>query len=153
MRACARVCGGGGAACFSHDHFLVSFRHITDATLAIVKGETVPLDVLQIKVSPFLRLKILSHHREKTKCSSSAKCSSVLVITNKYAYDATFKNCVKNIHKIYHRNHFCVRFSTVRYTMLVLVYQFRPCLLASSREFLCISSQYSRVTIFSASLD
>ncbi|CAO2603271.1 Acylglycerol kinase, mitochondrial, partial [Lemmus lemmus] len=24
-------------------------RHITDATLAIVKGETVPLDVLQIK--------------------------------------------------------------------------------------------------------
>lgn len=26
------------------------FRHITNATLAILKGETVPLDVLQIKV-------------------------------------------------------------------------------------------------------
>lgn len=31
--------------------FLLSYRHIIDATLAIVKGETVPLDVLQIKVS------------------------------------------------------------------------------------------------------
>ena len=30
--------------------FLLPFRRITDATLAIVKGETVPLDVLQIKV-------------------------------------------------------------------------------------------------------
>lgn len=39
---------------------LLSFRHITDATLAIVKGETVPLDVLQIKVSPFLSWKIFT---------------------------------------------------------------------------------------------
>lgn len=27
------------------------FRHITSATLSILKGETVPLDVLQIKVN------------------------------------------------------------------------------------------------------
>jgi hypothetical protein len=58
------------------------FRHITDATLAIVKGETVPLDVLQIKVNSFLQIlkKILKvafkryqsnkHMLKKTDCSS-----------------------------------------------------------------------------------
>ena len=53
--------------------FLLPFRHITDATLAIVKGETVPLDVLQIKVrrSFHQSLKKLQANTYLKKCNSS----------------------------------------------------------------------------------
>uniref|UniRef100_A0A9L0SCH2 Acylglycerol kinase, mitochondrial n=1 Tax=Equus caballus TaxID=9796 RepID=A0A9L0SCH2_HORSE len=49
----------GQTSSLSHTLFAESgnkVQHITDATLAIVKGETVPLDVLQIKVKSFLQV-------------------------------------------------------------------------------------------------
>lgn len=51
-RVCVCVYGGGRWYLLFHGIivcFSLTFRHITDAALAIVKGETVPLDVLQIK--------------------------------------------------------------------------------------------------------
>jgi hypothetical protein len=52
------VCWGGLLLIFLNMiiSFLFPFRHITDAALAIVKGETVPLDVLQIKVKSVLQI-------------------------------------------------------------------------------------------------
>ena len=82
MCAYVGVCVLGGLLLILHNviiSFLLSFRHIIDATLAIVKGETVPLDVLQIKVrrSFHQSLKKLQANTYFKKCNSSTEAEMI----------------------------------------------------------------------------
>lgn len=110
---------------------LVSCRRITDATLAIVRGETIPLDVLQIKVksSPEFENVNKATPIKKTKCHRRTEMMKTSpLLTHSYPkYSSLGKNdftclfylspisvlmmlllkiVVKNIHRIYPCNHF-----------------------------------------------
>ena len=110
MCAYEGVCVLGGLLLILHNviiSFLLSFRHIIDATLAIVKGETVPLDVLQIKVrrSFHQSLKKLQANTYFKKCNSSnnVRMKPIPLLTLSYLkYNSTEKIILPGYSSSYH---------------------------------------------------